>query len=91
MLRRKVHLFEVVVVLFIGFLLSTVTISISGYQDSGWICVPQSPQVVFYSRVLPSDLIFVSGLALMFGSFWTLRRVSCTASFVVILIIALYC
>jgi len=84
-LRRKVHLIEVVVVLFIGFLLPTITISISEYQDSGWNCIPQSPQVAFYVTVLPSDLMFVTGLALLFGSFWVLRRVSCTASFAVII------
>jgi len=79
-LRRKVHLIEVAIVLFIGFLLPILTISISKYQDNGWSCDPQSPKIVFYATVLPGVLVFAVSLALLFGSYWILQRVSCTAS-----------
>jgi len=74
--RRKVHLTEVVVVLLVGFPAPIITLAISKYQDNGWYCSPQSQEVVFYGGIAPGVLVFVIGLALLFGSFWVLRRVS---------------
>jgi len=78
MFRRKAHLIEVTIVVFLGSVIPILTILLSEYLDDGVYCIPQSPEVLFYVGVIPILLVCLVGLTLLLGSFQILRRVSCT-------------
>ena len=93
MFRRKVHLTEVMIVVSFGFVVPVLTISISQYWDNGLYCSPQSQEVLFYAGLIPGLLIYITGLTLLFGSFWILRRVShvCFVHIFVLVLCAYVC
>jgi len=74
--RRKVFYTEVMIVVLFGFVVPILTVRLSGYQDNGLHCIAQSQNVLFYAGVIPILLAYITGLMLLFGSFWVLRRVS---------------
>ena len=77
--KIKVYFIEVVVIVTVGLLPSTITISTSRYEFIGYTqgCAPSSTAGFFYTILLPMTIGATIGISLLCASVLVVRRVSC--------------
>jgi len=79
--KRQCHVAEIGLILMCGVLPATIAAGARQYRYSGFppFCiVSQSPELIFYTFLVPFIIVTTTGLCALFGSFWILRTVSLT-------------
>ena len=77
-LKRNVHIIEVVITLVCGLLPSVIIIATSGYKHYAFppVCIHASPEMLFYTFILPISIGAAVGLSLLLLSIVILRKVA---------------